>query len=217
MDEGSKESAAPSRKGTDHALAAVRRLAREVDPEPSHAFQVCRLAQQLFDRTAKLHGLDKKARRLLTAAALLHDIGHTISVQGHHKHARDLILSYELTGFSERERSIIACVARYHRKAHPRPHHKVFRDLNETGQALVSRLSAVLRIADGLDRAHDAAVCGFRVRRGHDTVTIHALLRRPSSTDIWGGLRKRGLFEEVFKVAVEIIVEAEDRTIEVRQ
>lgn len=210
MGSGSKRSAAPCRKGSDQALAAVRRLARDVDPEPPHAFQVCRLAQQLFDRTAKLHGLDKASRRLLTAAALLHDIGHTISVQGHHKHARDLILSYELPGFSKRDRSIIACVARYHRKAHPRPGHKVFCDLSETDQAIVRQLAAVLRIADGLDRAHDAAVHGFRVTREDDTVTIRALLRRPSSMDVWGGQRKRELFEEVFNVAVEIVGEVED-------
>ena len=193
----------------DSSLAAIRRLAREVDPEPAHAFQVCRSAQLLFDRTNAIHGLDHAARRLLTAAALLHDIGHTISVQGHHKHARDLILGYDLQGFTERERSIVACVARYHRKAHPRSNHKVFADLVHDDQTLVECLAALLRIADGLDRAHDAAVRDIRVKQTDDAVVIHAVLRRPSPTDIWGGQRKSGLFQEAFGIGIEIVGEVE--------
>jgi len=193
----------------DRSLAAIRRLAREVDPEPAHAFQVCRLAQIFFDRTKEIHGLDRDARRLITAAALLHDIGHTISVQGHHKHARDLILDYDLNGFTDRERSIVACVARYHRKAHPRPGHKVFADLVHDDQTLVTRLAALLRIADGLDRAHDAAVRDIRVKQTNDAVVIHAALRRPSPTDIWGGQRKCGLFQEAFGIGIEIAGEVE--------
>lgn len=186
------------------SLTAVRRIARKVDPEPSHAFQVCRLAELLFDRTRNIHHLDDSARRLLTAGALLHDNGHTISMQGHHKHARDLIMTYDLPGFSDREKAMVASIARYHRKAHPNPSHQVFGDLNSSDQHLVRQLAAILRIADGLDRAHDAAVRDVRVSQSDEALTIHAILRRPSPTDIWGGLRKRGLFEEVFELKVEI-------------
>ncbi len=191
----------------DPGLASVRRLAREIDPEPEHVFQVCKLAEILFDRTTDIHGLGADARRLLSAGALLHDIGHTISEQGHHKHARDLILGYELPGFSDTERATVAMIARYHRKAHPSNSHKVFCDLDCESQALVTKLAAILRIADGLDRAHDAAVRDVRTMMQDTRIEIVAVLRRPSPTDLWGGQRKRGLFEETFGLEVEIIGE----------
>jgi exopolyphosphatase/guanosine-5'-triphosphate,3'-diphosphate pyrophosphatase len=207
---GRKTKSAEIRKA-DQSLAAVRRLARAIDPEPAHAFQVCRIAETLFDRLKEVHHLDRNARRLLTAAALLHDVGHTVSYQGHHQHARDLILGYDLPGFSEVERAIVACVARYHRKAHPSPKHRVFSDLDADGQALVRRLAAILRIADGLDRAHDAAVRELRTEMAEAKLVIHVLMRQPSSTDIWGGRRKCGLFEEVFDLLVEIVEESDEK------
>lgn len=195
----------------DSGLASVRRLAREVDPEPEHAFQVCKLAEILFDRTPAIHGLGSDARRLLSAGALLHDIGHTISEQGHHKHARDLILGYELPGFTNSEQTVVAMIVRYHRKANPSESHKVYRDLDSGSQALVTRLAAILRIADGLDRAHDAAVRDIRTKLQDARIEIIAVLRRPSPTDLWGGQRKRDLFEETFGFEVEIIGEVEER------
>ncbi|MCL4695243.1 MAG: HD domain-containing protein [Candidatus Hydrogenedentes bacterium] len=198
-------------RAADPGLASVRRLAREVDPEPEHAFQVCKLAEILFDRTTAVHGLGSDARRLLSAGALLHDIGHTIGEQGHHKHARDMIRSYDLPGFSGTERAIVAAIARYHRKAHPSKSHKIFCELDSDSQALVTRLAAILRIADGLDRAHDAAVRDLRAELQETRIAITAGLHRSSPTDIWGGQRKRGLFEETFGLEVEITGEVEER------
>ena len=189
------------------ALAGVRRLVRTVDPESGHAFQVCRLSEQLFDATTKEHGLSQHARTLLSAAALLHDVGLTVDVNTHHKRSRDLILGYDLTGFTERERMMVACIARYHRKGPPQPTHKVFRDLDAEEQALVTRLASLLRIGDGFDRAHDAAVRKLSVKREEGQVTILAHMRHPSPTDLWGATRKSELFESMIGVKVVITFE----------
>ncbi|NTU51408.1 MAG: HD domain-containing protein, partial [Candidatus Aminicenantes bacterium] len=105
-------------------------LARDIDLEPDHVFQVCKTALSIFDQTGELHQLGAAERPLLEAGALLHDCGFQRGPQRHHKHSRDLILELELPGFSESEKKIVACVARYHRKAAPEPTHAVFRDLS---------------------------------------------------------------------------------------
>ena len=186
------------------ALGAVRRVARKLDPEPSHAFQVCRNALDLFDATRALHRLGGPARRLLEAAALLHDIGHTIEMFRHHKHSRDLILKMELPGVSAREQRIVACIARYHRKAHPSLSHSLFADLRKPDQQCVLALSAILRIADGLDRSHAASCRRIRADRAGSLLSITIDQRQPNAADIWGAQRKQGLFEEVFRVKVAI-------------
>lgn len=193
------------KSATDPGIVAARKMAWRLDPEPAHAFQVCRLALALFDQTASLHGLGNRERRLLHAAALLHDIGHTIGELGHHKHARDLILDSKLDGFTGKELQMIACIARYHRKAHPRADHKVYATLAAPRQELVRKLAAILRVADGLDRAHQASARKINVTKEGDTLRIVATQRRPNSVDLWGSMRKRGLFEEVFGVTVDVI------------
>jgi len=189
----------------DPGIAAARKLAWRVDPEPAHAFQVCRLALALFDQTKVLHGLGDPERRLLQAAALLHDIGHTISELGHHKHARDLILKSKLEGFTRKELQMVACIARYHRKAQPQDTHKIYAELAAARRERVRKLAAILRVADGLDRSHQASAKKISVTHEPRVVRIVATQRRPNSVDIWGSMRKRGLFEEVFGVTVDVV------------
>jgi len=184
----------------DPAIIAAKRLARELDPDPTHAFQVAKLALQLFDETNALHGLDNEARRLLHIAALLHDTGHSISIQGHHKHSRDIILESAIPQLAGADLPVVASIARYHRKGHPKPDHKVYRDLSPEGQSLVQRLAAILRVADGLDRTHQTAAKAVRCQVSDNTVQICVHQRRPNDTDLWGAERKSALFEESFQM-----------------
>lgn len=186
------------------AMEAVCEIARELDPEPEHVFHVRGLAMALFAATHSIHALGEREERLLESAALLHDTGYKVDAERHHKCSRDIILGLDLPGFSKRERAMIACIARYHRKGHPRPEHKIYRNLNTEEQALVRKLAAILRIADGLDRAHVAATHSLSVEREGRVIRIRVLQEPASPADLWGGLRKRGLFEEVFGVRIEI-------------
>lgn len=185
--------------------AALRRLARRIDPEPEHAFQVRRNALALFDALEPLHGLHSRDRAILEAAALLHDIGYARGAAGHHKTSRDMILAMDIPGLDGEERMMAAATARYHRKGHPQPSHKVYRDLPEPNRERVRRLAALLRIGDGLDRAHAASVSGIEAAIGPDAVEIRVRQRRPGDLDIWGANRKRELFEEVFGRPVRIL------------
>jgi exopolyphosphatase / guanosine-5'-triphosphate,3'-diphosphate pyrophosphatase len=186
-------------------LVDIREIARTLNLEPDHAAHVTALALDLFDQTAKLHELGAPERRLLEAAALLHDIGYQRGVNQHHKHSRDIILGLELPGFKPREREMIACIARYHRKAEPNPRHKIYADLSDARQRVVRQLAALLRIADGLDRLHVASARGIRLERKEDLLRIVVEQRRPSPTDIWAAMQKRHLFESEFGQAVEIL------------
>ena len=51
-------------------------------------------ASLLFDQLRPLHGLEDRDRKILQAAALLHDIGQFVSYKGHHKHSLYLISQY---------------------------------------------------------------------------------------------------------------------------
>ncbi|HPO15834.1 MAG TPA: HD domain-containing protein [Candidatus Hydrogenedentes bacterium] len=190
-----------------HDMEAIRTMVNELDIEPSHAVQVCRIALSLFDQTPSLHRLGARERDLLEAAALLHDTGYRIGVQKHHKHSRDVIMGQDLPGFDEIERKIVACIARYHRKAEPKPEHTLFGTMETAGQEVVLRLAAILRIADGLDRLHIASAQSIRVEHEESLVRIIVEQRRPCPTDLWGGLRKCGLFERVFNLRVELLAD----------
>jgi exopolyphosphatase/guanosine-5'-triphosphate,3'-diphosphate pyrophosphatase len=154
----------PSR---DHLLDLRRRsvmhLANRLDPEPEHAGHATALALQLFDGTARLHGLPASARELLEAAGLLHNVGLSISHDAHHKHSYYVIRNSEwMTGFTQREIELIAQVARYHRKSPPKAKHAEHAALSRADQRLVATLAGILRVAIGLDRTHAQVVRSVR-------------------------------------------------------
>jgi exopolyphosphatase/guanosine-5'-triphosphate,3'-diphosphate pyrophosphatase len=198
-----------SKKRLDHLPnireASVRHLAETFHYEKEHARHVMKLAVQIFDQTTTLHKLGTREREFLEAAALLHEIGLYLSHAQHHRHSYYLIRNSELLGFTENEKEIIANVARYHRKSHPKPKHDSFIILSSEDQSVVKKLAAILRIADGLDRSHAARVQQVKCLKVKGILTIKLFHKSSShlSLEVWGAETKKNLFEETFSVHVQ--------------
>jgi exopolyphosphatase/guanosine-5'-triphosphate,3'-diphosphate pyrophosphatase len=178
--------------------AGALALGRRYRFDEAHAEQVASLALSLFDQLRPLHGLGETDRRLLTAAALLHDIGSHVSYRKHHKHSLYLIAQSELPGFSAEQMLLTANIARYHRKAEPGPTHPDFADLPRGDQRRVRKLAALLRVADALDREHLQAVRGIRARGAGRTVRLRVDGTGDRVLERWALRRKAGLFERTY-------------------
>ncbi len=174
----------------------------EVEDWP-HARQVARLATQLFAATYPLHHLSEKELRLLERAAFLHNTGMTIAVRRHHKHSFRLIKEAQLPDFTDKERYEIACIARYHRRALPSNEHQEYAALSKLARQRVSKLAALLRIADAFDYNHDGRVIQISVDPANcnEKSWTFLLTIRPLSdldTELEHAHEKADLFEKVF-------------------
>lgn len=207
----------PAESGHLHDLrrSNALRLARQLDPDSSHAETAARLAVQLFDRTVDRHELDDHARELLGVAALVHNVGMFIAHSGHHKHAYYVIRhSEELVGFSEHEIEMIALIARYHRKSHPSGKHPEFAQLSKRDQRTVTVLAGLLRIAIGLDRRHAGLVNAVGVRtepsdEDKDRLVIEPVV--PTGADIGVELFAAAARSELLASALDVDVEVRPR------
>ncbi|HEV3133213.1 MAG TPA: Ppx/GppA phosphatase family protein [Acidimicrobiia bacterium] len=183
--------------------ASVQSLARRCSYPEAHSKQVARLALELFDQTAELHGLDADDRELLEYAALLHDIGEHVAHDGHHRHAAYLIQHGGLRGFAPEEVALLAALARWHRRGEPRSTEELG-PLGSGGEVRLRELTAFLRIADGLDRSRSQAVDHIDVNVGPSLVMIRLSSDRDTELEQWGARRKRDLFEKVFNRELEV-------------
>jgi exopolyphosphatase/guanosine-5'-triphosphate,3'-diphosphate pyrophosphatase len=154
--------------------AAVRNLAVQYESDLTHTEHVAALSLQLHESLAQegLFTPRPEERELLWAAAMLHDVGMTISYDDHHKHSRYLIVSAELLGFDPRERALIAQIARYHRKGTAKlgEWSKLARPGDEE---LLARCSLLLRLAEHLERGRDQSVSEARLRTEDGGVALH--------------------------------------------
>jgi exopolyphosphatase/guanosine-5'-triphosphate,3'-diphosphate pyrophosphatase len=178
--------------------SSIEGLARRCGWDEAHGRQVASLACELFDHTLPLHRLGEPDRELLEYAALLHDIGEHVSNTGHHKHTAYLIQHGRLRGFSPDEVLVLAALGRYHRNGDPKPAHEPFGSLSQPDQDRVTKLAALLRLADGLDRGHCAAVEGLDFDVNGDRVRIVISGRTDADLELWGARRKKALFERLF-------------------
>lgn len=183
-------------------IAFAHELLRKYQAEVKHAETVSQRAGWLFDKTVRIHRLSKECRLYLELAALLHDIGHFISSEEHHKHSMYLIRATPIVGLDKRAQDIIACIARYHRKSVPKAEHEVFCELSKADRIIVSRLSALLRIADATDRGQGRVKSvSVRFQRGE----FRVMLKGPGDLllEQWAIKKKADLFQSLFKCKVE--------------
>lgn len=197
--------ALPGTASQDFALReGVKAFGERLQFRAPHAHHVTSLALSLFDQLHALHGLGHEARQLLYAASMLHDVGAFVSRRSHHKHSAYLIQNGELPGFTDAEKELVAQVARYHRKSHPRPRHAPFMALTPAERQQVSRLAGMLRLADALDRGHKRNVrfVTSTVRGRRVKVRLHG--RGNLDLELWAAASGKELLEESLGLVVSV-------------
>ncbi len=186
---------------------SVARFGRHMGLSGEHHAHVSRLALQMFDQLQEDLGLRPEAREWLEFAALLHDVGHHIGHKDHQRHSYYLIANADLLGFRRDEIEQIALTARYHRKSVPKESDEAFAALTKPDRRTVRALSAILRIADGLDRSHYSVVRDVNVvHRGSKLILQLATAGEDAELEIWEATRRAVLLGELLEAEVELQV-----------
>lgn len=204
------------------ALRSARDLAARCPALRDHADHVATLALSIYDqlrrRPGTIEGLGSapRERLILEAACLLHDVGQLVEYRRHHHHSAAIIRNADLPGFSPREVELLALLARYHRKAPPpltaptlrRPDDgHAFAVLSDDDHAMVRRLCAIMRVADGLDRAHARRVRGVRVDAGSKQLRLRISGSSNPRDDAAAGTAKADLLAEMTGRRVRILAD----------
>ena len=203
-----KHSLARAEAYPDPRRRSVVSLAKRCLFDEPHAKHVASLSLALFDQTRERHGLTERERALLEYAALLHDIGHHISYPGHHKHTYYLIKNAGLRGFDPLEIELVANVARYHRRGHPRKAHAEFAGLPKEARRMVRVLAGILRVADALDRSHRQTIRTLTVTERGGALRIRGEAAGDCELELWGVPRRTPLLEEALGLPIRVEVAA---------
>ncbi|MDH3069514.1 HD domain-containing protein [Akkermansia sp. N21169] len=180
-------------------------LADRYMADKDHRMHVARLCDSLFVDLQDLHRLTEHDRLLLQVAAILHEVGTYISPRHHNKHSQYIILNSEIFGLSRDDVEIVALLARYHRRETPSKSEVLYADLDQTDRMRVSKMAAILRVADALERGHALRVKGVEARlRGRN---LELLLKDVRDTTVEEmALRIKGdLFSDIFGCDIVLV------------
>ena len=184
--------------------ASVLRLARKCGQDNPHPRQIVKLALQIFDQTTTVHGLNNSARELLEYAAWLHDAGRAIGFERHEQLSYYIIRYGELRGFTDEEIELIALIARFHRRAKPKPRFDEFAHLSPWGQQVVTLGAAILRLAEGLDRRHLQVVRKLRCELWTRRMRIYVDAAGDAAVESWSARRKVALLAKVLERKIDV-------------
>ena len=153
----------------------------------------------IFDCLKKRSGLSGRDRLLLRIAAILHDCGKYISLYNLADCSYNIIISTEIIGLSHEEREIVADVVRFnHMEFESYEESASTRSISGEQYLRIAKLTAILRVANGLDRSHKQKFKDIKasIKDKDFIITVH------TNKDITlekGLLRERAdFFEEVF-------------------
>lgn len=184
--------------------STVLNLAHLYRFQEKHAEHIAYLTLSMFDQlTPLLTSCGLVERELLWAASMLHDIGVAIDYNDHHKHSAYLILSAGLPGYTHREIALIALMARYHRKGRPTPD-ELAGVLENGDEQRLTQLTALLRLAEQLDRSRDGMVRHVEITVRKRFVQMEVIVRGDGQVAMWAVENHRTFFEQAFGVELEV-------------
>lgn len=185
-------------------LRSAESLARKFRVHRSHSAQVTHLASELFTATTGLHELGEHDALILKCAAILHECGNFISARAHHKHSQYIISNSEIFGLGLKDISLIALIARYHRRSGPKPSHSEYQKLGQDDRIRVTKLAAILRIADALDRGHASRIQSLNIEIHKQKLILHLPGITDASVERLAMRSKANLFRDTFGLQVSI-------------
>jgi exopolyphosphatase/guanosine-5'-triphosphate,3'-diphosphate pyrophosphatase len=204
LDMAQRLAARPRPSMREQVWISAMQLGNKYQFESEHAQFVSHFAGALFDQTRALHDLDDENKLLLEVAALLHDIGHFISTVDHHKHGAYILNANPLIGLNERQQQIVANNINYHRKSAPTTQDENFRVLQPKDRLTVTKLAALMRLADGLDVSHTKRVQSVSAEKAKKGWVLNLQGEGDLMLEVWALEKRRALFQDVFGVTLEI-------------
>ncbi len=139
----------------DDIIAGAHQISKRYMGSKKRSETLSKLSLQIFEKVASLHGLTRRDGLLLEIAAILHDCGKYISMADLAECSYHIIMSTEIMGLSHKERMIVANTVKYNQLAF-----EYFEEMAShtsvdfEDHMRIAKLTAILRLANGLDRSH---------------------------------------------------------------
>ena len=189
----------------DDIVAASRRIAKRYKSNAAHIRNMEYLCLEIFDRMKKIHGMKKRDRLLMQIAAILHNCGKYISLVNVSDCAYNIIMATEIIGLSHEERRIIANVIRYNTA--PFEYYEEMASREPIGREeylLIAKLTAILRLANALDRSHKQKFRTAQIALKEDRLVITVTSGADLTLERLTVQERAPFFEEVFNIRPQI-------------
>lgn len=193
----------PSKKRMfDHdIISSVWYIGKKYGIDKKHSERVKNLSLEIFDKTKRFHRLGDRERLFLEIAAILHDVGKYVNLNEDGFYCYNIIYYEEILGLSDKNLNIVANVVRYHGEEIPSLSHENYKTLNFTDKIIVSKLAAILKLAEALNISKKNKIDNNIYITVEDrTVYFQLDTYKDCTLEMWSFKNNGEFFEEVMGV-----------------
>ena len=155
-----------------------------------------------------VHGLDHRKRLILELSSILHDCGYYVNSKQHLLSTFSLIKHMDIYGMTDEEMLITAYIARYNEYDTPNYDDIEFILLSEEKQLIVSKLVAIFRLANALDKSQKQKLDDVKIKLEENRLYITGESDRNLHLEKWAFEQSAAFFKEVFGITPELIVKS---------
>lgn len=192
-------------KSTHHfdndIVMAARNIGKRYGVSKPHVQMVGKIALAIFDSTKKTHGLGQRERLLLECAVYLHDCGKYVSLSNTAECNYQIIMATEIIGLSHMEREMIAQIVRFNTV--PMESYETLGRTCDMGigeYLIVNKLTAILRLANAMDRSHLQKIEQIRAVVREEQLVLNLVTNRDYALERGLLGEKIDFFEDVFGI-----------------
>jgi exopolyphosphatase/guanosine-5'-triphosphate,3'-diphosphate pyrophosphatase len=185
-------------------LSAARNIMKRYAGNKPHTDKLLEVSDEIFRAVRKSNLLSDRDRLLLKVACYLHDCGKYVSLVDVAACSYNIIKSTEIIGLSDRERMIIANVVRYNTvpldfRGNP-AYEDQARDMLPEDLIRVAKLTAILRLANGLDQSYLQKITEIRATRKEEKLIIEVVVKEDFTLEKGIFAENVTFFEDIFDV-----------------
>lgn len=185
-------------------ISSVWYIAEKYGVEKTHAQYVEKMSCTIFEKTWKWHRLGEREKLYLQVAAILHDTGNYVSFSEHGTHSYNIIRTQNIMSFSDRDLEIIANIARYHTSKIPVYSDQNYFALRHKEKIIVSKLSAILKIAESMDSSHLQKIEKIETNVSNGILYIKLQSGKDILLEKWDIMNNVEFFQEVMGIEIKL-------------
>lgn len=182
-------------------IACARNISKRYMGSRKRSETLDNISLTIFDSLKRNYGLTPRDRLLLRIAAILHDCGKYISLYNLGICSYNIIMATEIIGLSHEERKIVASVVKFNHMEFEYYSQMVREtEIDADAYMRITKLTAILRAANGLDRSHKEKFSNISVSVKESELQI--MVHTNEDITLEKGLfnERADFFEEVFSL-----------------
>ncbi len=172
----------------------------------NHIQFVDSVSEKIMKKLSRTNQFNDKEFLYLKIAVILHNIGKFINSDKHYINSSYIIRNTDIIGLTEKDRELISLIVKYQSFLLPSEEDEEYSILSPVEKICVSKLSAILRIADSLDKNYKQKFKEIIVKMQKGDLIIQVDSKKNTYIEQIKFNEYKDFFKEVYGMDIKLLI-----------